>query len=439
MAGIGIGSMIAGNKELGGMSGTTTSAIGTGLGMLIGGPIGGLIGGALGGLVTSVFGGGPMEYGPSVLKGTFAQGGFAGNIATPWQQSGDSGWIPSKVPAAQQKALDNLTAGTASVFVNLIAASGEAKRSMDAWSFSVVRDLNTEERQKQLVIDLAESMGNYLIPSLAQFKLEGENLADTAVRMRDEFVLTDTVLKLVGGSFGAVGFASMAARDNLVNLMGGISGMSATMQSYYQNFFSDAERHIFDLQALDKQFAALGVSTPATREAYRALIESQDMSTVAGRQMFAALMSLNGAFAAAVPAIAASMDVLGDATKRLIDRIVGAKNIFATLTDYNRAVGLTGAGVSIPAFASGGDFGGGVRLVGENGPELEFTGPSRIASASQTRGMLSGGDSGAAASETNSLRTEMRAGQSAMVATLNKIQKILDKFDKQGMPAERVI
>jgi hypothetical protein len=53
--------------------------------------------------------------------------------------------------------------------------------------------------------------------------------------------------------------------------------------------------------------------------------------------------------------------------------------------------------------------------------------------------MLSGGDSGAAASETNSLRTEMRAGQSAMVATLNKIQKILDKFDKQGMPAERVI
>ena len=42
-------------------------------------------------------------------------------------------------------------------------------------------------------------------------------------------------------------------------------------------------------------------------------------------------------------------------------------------------------------FAGGGDHLGGIRLVGEMGPELENTGPSRIFSAEQTRRILSGG------------------------------------------------
>lgn len=41
-----------------------------------------------------------------------------------------------------------------------------------------------------------------------------------------------------------------------------------------------------------------------------------------------------------------------------------------------------------PAFAGGGDFGGGLRLVGERGPELEVTGPARYFSAPQTVQML---------------------------------------------------
>ncbi|MBY0243134.1 MAG: hypothetical protein K2X55_27890 [Burkholderiaceae bacterium] len=44
----------------------------------------------------------------------------------------------------------------------------------------------------------------------------------------------------------------------------------------------------------------------------------------------------------------------------------------------------------VSAFALGGDHAGGVRLVGEEGPELEVTGPSRIVSARQTRDILRG-------------------------------------------------
>jgi hypothetical protein len=42
----------------------------------------------------------------------------------------------------------------------------------------------------------------------------------------------------------------------------------------------------------------------------------------------------------------------------------------------------------IPAFATGGLHSGGMRLVGENGPELEVTGPARIFNARQTQDMF---------------------------------------------------
>ncbi len=45
-------------------------------------------------------------------------------------------------------------------------------------------------------------------------------------------------------------------------------------------------------------------------------------------------------------------------------------------------------GIEVPAFANGGSFGGGLRMVGERGRELEITGPSHIYSAGQTRDIM---------------------------------------------------
>ncbi|MFP3686262.1 hypothetical protein SB847_21395, partial [Bacillus sp. SIMBA_026] len=63
----------------------------------------------------------------------------------------------------------------------------------------------------------------------------------------------------------------------------------------------------------------------------------------------------------------------------------------ATVNGLRQVVNaLTGRAVA--AFAKGGFHTGGLRLVGENGPELEVTGPSRIFNADQTRAILAGGD-----------------------------------------------
>ena len=74
-----------------------------------------------------------------------------------------------------------------------------------------------------------------------------------------------------------------------------------------------------------------------------------------------------------------------------------------------------------PAFVNGGSFGGGIRLVGENGPELEATGPSRIFNASQTRSMLQSGGA-----DNSELVAEMRM----LRAICERQQAALDKIER---------
>lgn len=105
---------------------------------------------------------------------------------------------------------------------------------------------------------------------------------------------------------------------------------------------------------------------------------------------------------------------------------------------FNRSVAtLIGAPqpTAIPAFANGGVHMGGIRLVGEDGPEIEVTGNSRISNARQTQSILLGANMEMNKRLDNlamELR-EMRAANSAenigMNTNLNKIAKIIERAD----------
>ena len=90
-------------------------------------------------------------------------------------------------------------------------------------------------------------------------------------------------------------------------------------------------------------------------------------------------------------------------------------------------------------FARGGMFDGGMRLVGEEGPELEVTGPSRIYSKQQTKELLKGDSN-----EGEGLRaevSEMRQELRQLLIANNKYTKrsydLYNKWDIDGLPAER--
>ncbi|MCA0963219.1 hypothetical protein [Salipiger bermudensis] len=130
----------------------------------------------------------------------------------------------------------------------------------------------------------------------------------------------------------------------------------------------------------------------------------------------------------------------------------GADGLQAQIGKYNASVKSSSSTLNslrkqirdlggVPAFAAGGLHAGGLRLVGENGPELEVTGPARYYSAPQTRGMLSRSEELA---ELRLLRKELadlrdtttqlglRSGRD-----LSKMRKLAEKADIIGTPPER--
>ena len=114
---------------------------------------------------------------------------------------------------------------------------------------------------------------------------------------------------------------------------------------------------------------------------------------------------------------------------------------FASQVEMLRYIAETSALLSnIKGFASGGSFMGGMRVVGENGPELEITGPSRIYSAQQTKEILGGGgsnDNEALRLEVSQMRQELTAGLIQIAKNTSKTAATLNKFDYDGLPDSR--
>jgi hypothetical protein len=98
-----------------------------------------------------------------------------------------------------------------------------------------------------------------------------------------------------------------------------------------------------------------------------------------------------------------------------------------------KTIGEAISGKTIPAFAGGGYHAGGMRLVGENGPELEVTGPSRIFNASQTRGMLGGNGRLEALVERQAKQLEAMSFELRAIAQTNaRLAKLAERAEQEG-------
>jgi hypothetical protein len=106
-----------------------------------------------------------------------------------------------------------------------------------------------------------------------------------------------------------------------------------------------------------------------------------------------------------------------------------------------KAVGEAISGKTIPAFATGGAYGGGVALVGEQGPELiNFNQGGQVYNARQTGGMF--GSNEAIIQELRALRTEvqnLRSEARSTAVSSSKTAKILERVTPDGSSLQTVV
>ena len=162
-----------------------------------------------------------------------------------------------------------------------------------------------------------------------------------------------------------------------------------------------------------------------------AIEQSKSLEAYAQEQLTALNKSVEGLIT-----LDQSVLSVADAIKNLNDVIknIGNRPINITVTG-GTAVRTDGGDGDLPGFANGGMHSGGYRLVGENGPEIEATGTSRIYNANQTAAMLGGGL--ATAQEVAALRVEMKAALYAVAKNTSRTADQLVRWDGDGLPDSR--
>lgn len=258
--------------------------------------------------------------------------------------------------------------------------------------------------------------------------------------------LTDARLSLQ-----LLGFNAQAIGFDLLQGAGGLEALTDSLKAFEEGFLSESAQVDVQVQRIAKQFQLLGFALPASGDAFASLVRGIDTSTASGRELLGNVLQLSGGFSELLKAVQdvgsgiqseverirglsssgasyslaqlqadfavktaqaragdqVAIDALPKVSKALLDASQAQASsslevarlqasTLASLEQTLKAITDPSARLkSIQGFASGGDFSGGWRLVGERGPELEATGPARIFDAATTAQMLSGASGGA--------------------------------------------
>ncbi|MDM5176557.1 hypothetical protein PO883_05025, partial [Massilia sp. DJPM01] len=150
-----------------------------------------------------------------------------------------------------------------------------------------------------------DQMSAAVFPDMDGFRQVGEGYTETVVRLASNYATLDSALSSIGMTFGATGVGSLAARENLIALVGGIDKLSEQSSAFANNFLTDAERLAPVQKYVADELARLGQAGIKTREDFRSAVlglsESGALATKAGSEMYSGLMALQEAFAAVVP------------------------------------------------------------------------------------------------------------------------------------------
>ena len=323
-----IGTAIAGDKRV--IDGVSSATVGAAIGSVFG-PVGAFAGGVIGGIVDAAFGSGAKTVKASGISGTFSGAEFSGQSWDFWRKKG--GWFGGGGKGTDYAPIDpEMEAALTSSFALLKLQVGKAAQDLGVDTQAIANYSKAIQVQlgddaaanSQAIADMLDGISDDLAKlALAgsDFGRAGETAAQTLVRLSSSLVAVNDGLDLAHLKTMGVSLAAGAMASSLASAMGGIDGFRASISSYYDAYFSDAEKQQDLLSSLTKSFAAMGLALPDSKAAFRALVEGLDLTTAAGQATFAGMMSLSGAFAQMADTAQAAADATRAAVAEMADNL----------------------------------------------------------------------------------------------------------------------
>lgn len=292
--------------------------------------------------------------------------GIGGGTKTSYKTT--TGALDPEIVGAIQEVVVSLRDGLLSA-ADVIGLQG-AEAILNSFNVSLgkisFKDMTGEQIEEQLnaiFSKVGDDMAGAIFPALKEMQLIGEGLFETFIRVAREYEVVDIALKSIGRTFGMVGVESVKLRDNLVQLFGGLEEFVEATTFFRDEFLTEVEQITPIIASVKAEMARLGLASVDTREEFKAAVLGLDLTTQAGRDMYAALLNVAPAFDKVLDYYEQANKALADTLQDTADKFNGfasslrkyRDSLFATDGAQSSYAMLRAKFASTAALASTGD------------------------------------------------------------------------------------
>lgn len=293
----------------GGLGGWGGAKAGAAMGSYFG-PIGTAVGAVLGGILGSIGGasifGGDWQTKNYGLAFSVANGDFLGQSYEDQKKKGGLFGSDKKrtkyrnldpeTAAALQETYDATQAGVADLFASLSLTVEEG--SLDGLQLARQKISTKGKTEEEIQQAIAEWFGSAADAMTAELNKVFATGLDLDLEGMQAFVGNlqgvNEVLRYLDVEMYDASVAGGKLAEALSAAAGGLEALATNSQTYYSAFFSDAEKVEDTIDSIKRAFESADVELASSRQAYREMVEDIDLTTEAGREMFATLMQLSG-------------------------------------------------------------------------------------------------------------------------------------------------
>ena len=324
---------------------------------------------------------------------------------------------------------NGLSATTSKMFYDVAGGLGKdadaaAKVITDA--FLNIGDINlmgadTPEKIQKVITDRLSKLEDVAARSIFgdeyinKYIKVNEGAAETIFRLYIDLESVNSILDMTTKSTIS---RTVDLAESLIELAGGLDKLQESATNYYNAFFNDKEKQEFLKSQLSEALSYYGMDLPGTRSGYRALVESQTLSTEQGAARYAELLML-----------AETADKYYKYIEKAAETAKGSlkPEHYSTNLEYQRAL------AGLQSFDNGG-----MSVGPESGYVAQLHGTELIVSPRNSYpATVKGLSNDEVVAEIRGLRKDIGQGNFYSKANSDKITSILNRWEGSGLPETR--
>ncbi|AHD02953.1 phage tail tape measure protein [Leisingera methylohalidivorans] len=287
------------------------------------------------------------KYKGGGLEGSFTPDGLEDGLNFDFWKGGflrSDKWVRKPLEEEFELTLNLAMKGLAGGVVGMADTLGlgtKALKDFEKVGWSVwTHDKTPEQVQQFLQEEMQKSADQMaeLILGGDEYLRMGESHLEAMTRMSAGLLAVNDAMDLLGRAAFETSIAAGDAASSLIDAFGGQEAMAAATTAYWTGFYSEAERRETVMRRLGDQFEALGIAMPESRDGFRQMIESIDLTAASGRALYAELLGLSASLDQVLPKVSAYTEAMQGIVDQIGGEIglqIGAARDMARLTEQS--------------------------------------------------------------------------------------------------------